>query len=369
MQVRTMLGVVLVPALLLGGVAAASAAEPGTSCAVNKRKAAVKKVAASLKCVGAAAATGMAVKPECLAKAETKLDAAFAKADALGTCLSTTDLAATRTATDTCVTDLRAALAVTASTPPVSRCAAGKLGAAAKKTTARLTCFNKSLTAVQLVSADCLALAQQKLEAAFGKAENKGDCLTMADAAGVGTAVDTCVNAIRGAVTAPPELSCNAEPGVFSGITAQHNSVRAGASPTPNPPLVPLCWSDLVAGHAQAWADTCSFAHDPALGTFKEGQNIYATAVSSGFSPTAAQDAVPGFAAEAAFYNYATNTCAPGEVCGHYTQIVWRATNVVGCGIKNCTVNSPFDGFPNPNWTIVVCNYKPPGNFRGKRPY
>ena len=38
---------------------------------------------------------------------------------------------------------------------------------------------------------------------------------------------------------------------------------------------------------------------------------------------------------EAADYDYATNTCS--AVCGHYTQIVWRDTQDVGCGIKNCT--------------------------------
>jgi pathogenesis-related protein 1 len=85
-----------------------------------------------------------------------------------------------------------------------------------------------------------------------------------------------------------------------------------------------------------------------------------------GFPPTAAQDAEPAWASEAGAYHYATNTCS--AVCGHYTQIVWRSTDFVGCGIRNCTVNSPFGpGFPN--WTIVVCNYKPPGNYLGQRPY
>jgi len=32
-----------------------------------------------------------------------------------------------------------------------------------------------------------------------------------------------------------------------------------------------------------------------------------------------------------------------------------------GCGIKNCTTGSPF-GPSFPNWTLVVCNYAPPGN-------
>jgi hypothetical protein len=162
---------------------------------------------------------------------------------------------------------------------------------------------------------------------------------------------------------------CDTEPAAFAGITAQHNSTRANATPTPNPRLANLCWNDVVAGHAQAWAGNCSFSHDPRLGTLGEGQNIYAAAVSSGFPTTAAQDAEPAWAAEAANYDYATNTCALGQVCGHYTQIVWRSTAFLGCGIQNCTTNSPFVGFPNPDWTFVVCNYEPPGNFVGQRPY
>ena len=121
-----------------------------------------------------------------------------------------------------------------------------------------------------------------------------------------------------------------------------------------------------MSAHAQGWASNCSFSHDPALGTLGEGQNIFAEAISMGFPATAAQDAEPSWAAEAFDYDYSTNTCS--TVCGHYTQIVWRSTEFFGCGIENCTVNSPFGpGFPN--WTFVVCNYAPPGNFVGERPY
>ena len=72
------------------------------------------------------------------------------------------------------------------------------------------------------------------------------------------------------------------------------------------------------------------------------------------------------WANEAPNYNYANNTCA--DVCGHYTQVVWRDSTTLGCGVTQCNVNSPFGaGFPN--WTFVVCNYAPPGNFTGQRPY
>jgi hypothetical protein len=72
------------------------------------------------------------------------------------------------------------------------------------------------------------------------------------------------------------------------------------------------------------------------------------------------------WAAEAPNYDYATNTCAAGQVCGHYTQLVWRATTQVGCATVQCTTGSPFGGG---NWTFTVCDYSPPGNYVGQRPY
>jgi len=47
---------------------------------------------------------------------------------------------------------------------------------------------------------------------------------------------------------------------------------------------------------------------------------------------------------------------------------VWRSTQAVGCGVKACSTGSPF-GASFPNWTIVVCNYDPPGNYIGQWPY
>ena len=151
-------------------------------------------------------------------------------------------------------------------------------------------------------------------------------------------------------------------------MTAAQNTVRANASPTPVPPLDPFCWSSTVASTAQAWANGCQFAHNPALGSLNYGENIYATAFSGspppGYNPPI--DAVNSWASEAADYDYSTNSCS--GVCGHYTQLVWRSSERVGCGLTNCSTNSPF-GPSFPNWTLVVCDYSPPGNYIGQQPY
>lgn len=149
------------------------------------------------------------------------------------------------------------------------------------------------------------------------------------------------------------------EPAGLEGITALHDQTRAMAYPTPTPALADLAWSDTIAATAQSWANNCQFMHNTTSGY---GENIYAAA---GFTPTA-NDAVSSWASESVDYDYASNTCAAGKVCGHYTQIVWRGTTTLGCGIQYCTTNSPFAGFPN--WYFVVCDYDPPGNSGGK-PY
>ena len=55
-------------------------------------------------------------------------------------------------------------------------------------------------------------------------------------------------------------------------------------------------------------------------------------------------------------YNYDKNSCS--GVCGHYTQVVWKTTERVGCAKIEC------DGMD-----IWVCNYDPPGNWVGQKPY
>lgn len=147
-------------------------------------------------------------------------------------------------------------------------------------------------------------------------------------------------------------------------MISAHNTIRISASPTPNPALPVLMWSNSVAATAQAWADQCQFQHNPNLGNLKLGENIAAEAPPR---QTATAGVVQGWGAEASFYDYGINSCAPGKQCGHYTQIVWRSTTQLGCATKECDKNSPFPGFPK--WQFWVCNYSPPGNFSGQRPY
>lgn len=130
-------------------------------------------------------------------------------------------------------------------------------------------------------------------------------------------------------------------------IVAAHNSVRARHG------LPPLRWSNELAEYAQNWANTLiargEFSHHS---NPRYGENLFEI---SGASATA-RDVVSAWAAEGKNYNYRNNTCS-GR-CGHYTQIVWRDTKLVGCGMAR-------DG----RREVWVCNYAPHGNIVGERPY
>jgi hypothetical protein len=366
------LGARLVSVLAIAGIVLAAlpaaAADPAAVCSASKRKAAGKKASAKLKCVAKAVSKNLPVDPLCMTKAEDKFELAFTKAELKGGCLTVGDAGPIEASVDLCVDQIRVQLGIPGDPASRSICSSSKLKAAGKKFAGRMTCHAKAALKLRPADSLCLAKTETKFTTAFGKAELKNDCYTLSDAAAVESIVDDCVDDLVAAMPAPTP-TCDAEPGSFAGITAQHNDTRANASPAPSPALDPMCWSNLLASHAQAWADNCDWSHDPALHDLYEGQNLYAVASAVGFPPDPTLDAEPAWAAEAADYDYSTNTCAPEPAqCGHYTQIVWRDSTFVGCGTKQCTTGSP--GGPSfPNWIIVVCNYWPPGNFVGQHPY
>ena len=147
---------------------------------------------------------------------------------------------------------------------------------------------------------------------------------------------------------------------LLNGITAAHNTARASVSPAPATPMPALAWNSAIAATAQAWANNCQFMHSG--GSY--GENIYADTGQGN-----AQAVVADWVSEKQFYSYSTNTCASGKSCGHYTQVVWAKSLRLGCGVKQCTTGSPFGSFNGGRWTFWVCNYDPPGNFNGQRPY
>ena len=69
---------------------------------------------------------------------------------------------------------------------------------------------------------------------------------------------------------------------------------------------------------------------------------------------------------EAADFKYATpsGTCTndPSSNCEHYTQMVWRQSTAVGCGVTQCATVSGEGGGP---YAVEACNFSPEGNYSG----
>lgn len=137
--------------------------------------------------------------------------------------------------------------------------------------------------------------------------------------------------------------------------------------------LPALRWSNSLTEYANEWASrlastqNCNLMHRPQSGNSKQifGENLfYASAIRWNSGKTQAQQMTPkavvdGWVSEKANYNYASNRCAPGKMCGHYTQVVWKNSTEVGCAKAYCSNKSQ----------VWVCNFNPPGNYEGQRPY
>lgn len=132
-----------------------------------------------------------------------------------------------------------------------------------------------------------------------------------------------------------------------SEILAAHNQVRTRVG------VRPLTWSGELAAYAREWAESLlrrnEFRHR-IDGRF--GENLFEI---RGASTTGAR-VVREWASESAEYDARRNRCR--GVCGHYTQIVWAATERVGCAVAR-----------RGRREVWVCNYDPPGNVAGEQPF
>ena len=182
-------------------------------------------------------------------------------------------------------------------------------------------------------------------------------CLPIPDQAGGASSADE---------TNQQAENCDTATSYEARILCAHNQVRANvSSPAPTPALQPLAWNQDLADVAQDYAEQCVWGHNPDRGdTFNVsiGENLFAS--TNQRDPEAA---VINWADEVEFYSYTDNNCTPGEMCGHYTQIVWRETNEVGCATHYCSQIQNIS-WPNGGY-MVVCNYAPAGNYIGQRPY
>ena len=182
------LPVVLVVTVLAG--ASLAGPTPAQKCAGAKVKAAGTKVSGKAKCQQKALLTSAPVDGACLAKAEQKFAASYAKAEAAGGCAVTGDAATVEVAVDACVAAFLGAITGDA------KCAAAKMSAVGKKTSAKAKCQQKAFLTGTSVDPLCVASAESKFTAAIAKADGSGPCTGTATA--LEGLVDDCLASLVG---------------------------------------------------------------------------------------------------------------------------------------------------------------------------
>jgi len=127
-----------------------------------------------------------------------------------------------------------------------------------------------------------------------------------------------------------------------------------------------MTWNESLAAAAKDWVAQCRWRHGypPLPGTHftSYGQNLYMI----GGAPIDVVDAVESWYDEKLDYDYDTMTCTPGKTCGNYLQVAWAQTRQVGCAYHYC---GRMEESSVTNAEFLVCNYLPPGNFHGQKPF
>jgi pathogenesis-related protein 1 len=113
-------------------------------------------------------------------------------------------------------------------------------------------------------------------------------------------------------------------------------------------------WSDKLAQKAQDWAIVIAKKDRLIHSNYKYGENIFMStgAVSPKF-------VVDDWASEKKYYHGEKISSKNYHLFGHYTQIIWSSTIYVGCAEAISKTGKYY-------W---VCEYDPPGNYIGEKPF
>jgi hypothetical protein len=132
-------------------------------------------------------------------------------------------------------------------------------------------------------------------------------------------------------------MDCAAKPKAYLNPQNEHRAQHC---------VPPLTWDEGLASQATAWARRCNFVHSSTNGV---GENLYFQRPSMN-DPKQGIDAWYG---EVRAYKY--DAAQYSSASGHFTQLIWKSTTRVGCGIAICP-NLKGGGI------MMVCRYAPQGN-------
>nr|CAD7425472.1 unnamed protein product [Timema monikensis] len=149
--------------------------------------------------------------------------------------------------------------------------------------------------------------------------------------------------------------------------------------PGPQPPaanMMKLSWDEELATIAQIWAEQCTYGHDlcrnsewktilgeTTLSTPDRDSNLDLSVIDS--LVHCESSTLDHAATEACFYKmvfHFSPTKKFNDKSGHYSQLVWAETSLVGCG---------YIIFQENVWIkyMLVCNYGSAGNYEGASVY
>lgn len=140
-------------------------------------------------------------------------------------------------------------------------------------------------------------------------------------------------------------------------LLAAHNRERSGAG------IEALRWDPALAAEAAAWgerlAESGEFEHDPDTDDEDpQGENLWA-GTKGAYAP---EEMVEGWIEEKRHFRPGRfpDNSATGDFAdvGHYTQLMWRSTDRVGCALARGAEEE-----------VLVCRYRTAGNVVGERPF
>jgi len=154
------------------------------------------------------------------------------------------------------------------------------------------------------------------------------------------------------AVAAPSTLTIPPATAFGVRIVALHNQARAAAG------VGPLYWDASLAAAADRWASELArsgrWGHSPVGSRPGQGENLW-----MGTRGAYSVDQMVGaWIGEQRWFRRGTfpNVSRGGDWSrvGHYTQVIWRGSNRVGCALRSSA-----------RYDYLVCRYSPAGNVMG----